>query len=82
MILPVNLDIVHPHSTNTLFKSYIATAYISVMCVFAVCRFVVTIGTMATWLGPHIFYLVPKLSKSWDLARDDILSILLPDIDT
>ena len=34
MILPVNLDIVHPHSTNTLFKSYIATAYISVMCVF------------------------------------------------
>ena len=36
---------------------------------------------MATWLGPHIFYLVPKLSKSWDLALDDI-RILLPDIDT
>ena len=36
----------------------------------AVCRFVVTIGTMATWLGPLRFYLVPKLSKSWDLARD------------
>ena len=37
---------------------------------FSVCRFVVTIGTMATWLGPLRFYLVPKLSKSWDLARD------------
>ena len=49
---------------------------------FSVRRFVVTIGTIVTWLGPHIFYLVPKLSKSWDLARDDILSILLPDIDT
>ena len=45
-------------------------------------RFVVTIGTIVTWLGPHIFHLVPKHSKSWDLARDDILSILLPDIDT
>ena len=48
----------------------------------AVRRFVVTIGTIVTWLGPHIFHLVPKHSKSWDLARDDILSILLPDIDT
>ena len=42
------------------------------MYLLAVCRFVVTIGTMATWLGPHIFYIVPKFLKSWDLARDDI----------